>query len=680
MRKIKTEKNIAIVLGSKGVNATGLIRSLGEKGFFVVFASTYSKIESKWVKAYLKLNGNKKAQFNMLYAFILSLPSKPAIFTVDDKYNLFLDENYKTLQDIAFIPHAKGNLKEISDKSVMSSLVLASGLNVPEFIKASLEEENISLEFPVMIKPYAGFAGSKGDITICYTEEDFKKTRQNLIEKGYKKVLVQRLLNGENQFEIGLMGISLPNGEVIIPCAIKKIRSYPMKRGSTSFAQIKNEFFGVDIASVKNFVLKTGYVGIFDIEMIIDNNLPYFIEINYRNGQYGYSVTKAGYNLPANWFNAMLEKPVEKVKKVDEIYYINEREDYLHVKEGLISKKEWKKDFKRASAFGMYNKGDNRPYIRQYLKFPDRIKIFIKKFFNTLKNLIVKEEWNVALRERGKDLLLTDDNGDNFKVIKNSFRYWCADPFIYSQGEKDYLFFEMYDRLKSKGVIGYRVIENGKIGKMKKAIECKKHLSFPFIFRDNNDIYIMPESSEEKDLKVFKAKSFPNCWEMEKCLLSDEKVCDTVIYKDYLLTMKLEENRELDGITMYKFNGDKLEKTKVNPIVTGAENSRLAGSIFSFKDKTYRVSQDCSNGYGIALNFNEINEINENEYKETLVKRIELKDISFKLNKKYRGIHTYNFNEKYEVIDVKKKLRPHFANFLNIFYRIFKIIGKIFKK
>ena len=33
MRKIKTEKNIAIVLGSKGVNATGLIRSLGEKGF-----------------------------------------------------------------------------------------------------------------------------------------------------------------------------------------------------------------------------------------------------------------------------------------------------------------------------------------------------------------------------------------------------------------------------------------------------------------------------------------------------------------------------------------------------------------------------------------------------------------------------------------------------------------------
>ena len=40
----------AIVLGSKSVNATGLIRSLGMAGMSVTFMSNYSKIESKYTK------------------------------------------------------------------------------------------------------------------------------------------------------------------------------------------------------------------------------------------------------------------------------------------------------------------------------------------------------------------------------------------------------------------------------------------------------------------------------------------------------------------------------------------------------------------------------------------------------------------------------------------------------
>lgn len=53
--------DIAIVLGSKGVNATGLIRSLGMASINVVYASTYSKIESKYVWKYLKLPEDKKS-------------------------------------------------------------------------------------------------------------------------------------------------------------------------------------------------------------------------------------------------------------------------------------------------------------------------------------------------------------------------------------------------------------------------------------------------------------------------------------------------------------------------------------------------------------------------------------------------------------------------------------------
>ena len=218
-KNCENQQNIAIVWGPKCVNATGLIRSLGERGYYVLFASTYSKIESKYTKGYLRLPKSDEAQIETMLDYLRTLPSKPAIFTVDDHCNYLLDEHYQTLEKYAFIPHAKGRLKEISDKSVMSQIAQNSGLNVPAFEKLNLTGEIAwSLQFPVILKPYAGYAGSKGDIRICTTKEDAAVWMQTLREKGYQEVLVQELLCDEDQFEIGLMGIALPNGEVEIPC------------------------------------------------------------------------------------------------------------------------------------------------------------------------------------------------------------------------------------------------------------------------------------------------------------------------------------------------------------------------------------------------------------------------------------------------------------------------------
>ena len=96
----------------------------------------------------------------------------------------------------------------------------------------------------------------------------------------------------------------------------------------------------------------------------------------------------------------------------------------------------------------------------------------LRKFKNRIKDLIVKEEWNIAIRTK-EDKLLFESGGCEkpFKLLPNTLRYWAADPFIISKGDKDYLFFEMFDRFKSKGLIGLRIIENGKIGKMQVVFE-----------------------------------------------------------------------------------------------------------------------------------------------------------------------------------------------------------------
>ena len=669
----KTQQNIAIVLGPKCVNATGLIRSLGEAGFYVVFASTYSKIESKWAKSYVRLPKNEEAMLEVLYQYIRSLPSKPAVFTVDDYYNELLDEHHKHFEEVAFVPHANGRLKELCDKAVMSTIAKESGLETPSFLKVAVQKVECPLPLPVIVKPYAGYAGSKGDIRLCYTTEEWSDCMENLQAKGYAEVLVQELIEKQNQFEIGLLGIVLPNGEVEIPCTIKKIRSYPEGRGSTSYAQVKREFFGVDQQALKTFVRKTGYVGIFDIEMIVADGTAYFIEINYRNGQYGYAATKAGYNLPKNWFKGMLGEPIEQDVTIKEIFYMNEREDKLHVKDGKLSKQEWKKQFKTASAYGMYCPKDQRPYVRQYVKIPDRVSIKCRKIYHRIKDLLVKEEWNVAIRPRGERLLFENGNTAGFTVLKNSFRYWCADPFIIAKDGRDYLFFEMYDRFKAKGIIGYRVIENGKVGKMKIAHEMSTHLSFPNIFEYEGTVYMMPESCGAGKVSILKAVRFPDCWE-EVAVLLERKVCDSVLYtereKTYLLTQPLDTEKAV--LEKYAIIDGSAQRCEDSPIVTGKRTSRMAGAIITSADKHIRVSQDCLMGYGLALNFHEMGSLLDEKYQERMVKRVEIKDMPNKQSKKYVGLHTYNLDERYETVDLKNKNRIRVGNVLNIFYRIWK--------
>ena len=112
----------AIVIGSKGVNAVGLIRSLGERKFDVTFMSTYSKIESKYTKGYLKLPDNRKKWLALLQKYGQISKEKIGMFPTDDDTAFWLDENYEALQKYFIVPHAKGKMRTLADKSVMNEI------------------------------------------------------------------------------------------------------------------------------------------------------------------------------------------------------------------------------------------------------------------------------------------------------------------------------------------------------------------------------------------------------------------------------------------------------------------------------------------------------------------------------------------------------------------------------
>lgn len=672
-------KKCAIVLGSKSINATGLIRSLGRENFHVCFMSYYKTIESRYTDEYVYLPKEKNFWLTVIRDYIDKLGSIPFVYPSDDDAAFWLDDNYEQLENIAVVPNASGKLRRLSDKTEMAKIAVECGMNVPETAVYDVSELHSSIiRYPIILKPLSGVTGSKGDICICRDKNDTESACSMLGEKNYQKVLCQALIDAPGQYEVGITGFATKYGQVIIPGVVRKIRTYPIGRGTTSYARYeKKEKYAqtIDFDVLSEFVRKTGYVGIFDIDLIVSDEKSWFIEINYRNGQYGYITTVAGCNLPAYWAYSMEKCISEQNFDIQEIYYMNERDDRRHVRDGVVSYWQWKREFREASAYGMYCKGDQRPFIRQYVKIPDRVVIMMKKLINKARNYIIREEWNIAIRQIDGPMLYEDGGTKQaFQLIRNSWRYWCADPFIISVGTAEYLFFEMFDRIKGKGVIGYRVIdENGKIGKLQVAYESEHHLSFPFVFEYDGAYYMMPESSGDKNLTLLKAVHFPDQWEKLRVWFEGEEVCDSVVFQSegqrYLLSQPVEHPYTHAKLNLYKYSDGRWVACDINPVVNDRSVARMAGAVINKSGTLIRPSQDCKT-YGDAVNFNKILSLGDGYYKEELLRKVSAREIAMNnSNKSFDGVHTYNSDTRHEVIDVKNHPHVEFAYLLSIFNR-----------
>ncbi len=289
------------------------------------------------------------------------------------------------------------------------------------------------------------------------------------------------------------------------------------------------------------------------------------------------------------------------------------------------------------------------------------------------------EQWNIAYRERSCGNTLLSDKSTEFHVIPNTKRYWCADPFVCERDGRNYIFAEMYDGMLFRGVIGYCELTSTGPTEWKPVIKEPHHLSYPFIFEYGSDIYMIPESYVANEISLYKAIDFPDKWVKESVLVKEYCAVDSTVFVDknnsYILTLKTDPTTKLElfSLDMYDYSCNSVCIAEN----FSADQSRPAGKLFNLGEKLIRPAQDCSAGYGSALNFYEIK--STVPYSESLMCKIGTKDIVSDATFTPEGIHTYNFSDTYEVIDLKTYKKLHFP-FLRrcycaIMWRIFKLFG-----
>lgn len=288
---------------------------------------------------------------------------------------------------------------------------------------------------------------------------------------------------------------------------------------------------------------------------------------------------------------------------------------------------------------GCYNTSKSMVYCEPLFRTPNGFQVvkylilfYSTHFMNTIKKINVKffsaryNCWTLFIGQ-GAFLNATLFRLKPVNIPKNEF--W-ADPFLFEYKNDNYVFFENYEYDTRKGKISCGIINGSDLINIVDVMDFDYHLSYPFIFRDGDDIFLMPETHENKRLEIYKCIMFPNKWELYSSAFEGEVVHDASFYVDesgcrWLFINKQAHTKSSDcsELFIYKvdnFKLDGLTPHKDNPVLIGDDIARNGGGIFNYNGSIYRPSQANVDGvYGKALNINKIEKLSIDEYVESTV-------------------------------------------------------------
>jgi hypothetical protein len=280
-----------------------------------------------------------------------------------------------------------------------------------------------------------------------------------------------------------------------------------------------------------------------------------------------------------------------------------------------------------------------------------------------------REVWFIAARPRASSLALEVGSADGFAPIELSSLAPVADPFVLEHEGGTYLFFEEVDEAARKGHISYVQLDAdaSAIGAPATALTAPYHLSYPFVFPHDGEIFMIPESSANRTVELYRASSFPDVWVLEEVLLDGVQAVDTTLHADgdrLWLFVAIAEEGAARTDELHLFSSSALAGPWVphvaNPVVSDVRSARPAGRLFQHGGSLIRPSQDSSHRYGCALMFNRVDVLTDESYRETPVARIEPT-----WHPGLVATHTYNVGEHVEVIDGKLLVpRPLFGRVL----------------
>ena len=271
-------------------------------------------------------------------------------------------------------------------------------------------------------------------------------------------------------------------------------------------------------------------------------------------------------------------------------------------------------------------------------------------FRTIFRKLFISGAWEIAFRKKSGGAFYEK----SFIRIPNTKDYWFADPLLYENEGKNYLFCEAFNRKAMKGELGYFELEGDRFSELKIVLSPNYHMSFPNIFSVNGKNYMIPESGEGMNLELYEAKEFPDKWIKVKNLIEGVNYVDPTFYWHdgcmYVFVYVDQKGKEYET-KIYRFNADVLELEFIESIYYNQNVGRSAGQFFKGEGGALcRPVQLGEGEYGKRTAFYEVGFV-DGHFKEKQIEIIDNDKIVVDGNKGVDKLHTYSNVCGYEAID-----------------------------
>lgn len=374
----KNNATTAVVVGHDHQNTLGVIRSLGESGIrvkAVLLADDVncSTAQSKYIDEAIVVE--ESTLIDTLIRLGNQMAEPVPLIPCGDAAAAPVARAYERLVNAYILPCAKdgSNMLRLMNKINMLQAAQNAGLTVPAWV--SIQQEDFwdlerlcaDLRFPCILKPIDLLPGGTFEFRIIRSKEDLGSSVE-YITANCSSIIIQQYIQKIGEFGVNACRLHR-SGETVFCGVIEKKRFSQASLGSTTAGTICPNHHDL-CEQARKFVEAIDYRGIFDMEFITDGEEYYFVEMNFRNGGYGYACTKAGRNLPAIWASEAVGNTIEKfcAKPIKTIFFINESADMQNVRAGNTSVFTWLWDVLRAGAHMYINCADMRPVLEKMMR------------------------------------------------------------------------------------------------------------------------------------------------------------------------------------------------------------------------------------------------------------------------------------------------------------------------
>lgn len=242
--------------------------------------------------------------------------------------------------------------------------------------------------------------------------------------------------------------------------------------------------------------------------------------------------------------------------------------------------------------------------------------------------------------------------------IPNPHAGWRADPFLLEHRGALYCFFEDLPPRQGNAHVSVARWSKTDFQVLGPALQTDYHLSYPFVFEHEGEVYMLPETLGTERIEMWKATEFPQGWKLYATALEGQRFADPVLFKHqdawWLFASPCHDSIDDFSSELWLFKADgpaltRLEPHLLNPVVVGSDTARGGGRVISSQGRLFRLSQDNSgNSYGYGLNVMEITELSLEDYQETRMRHITPADIPGVI-----GCHHADFSGERFVIDLR---------------------------